>query len=121
MGSGNTGIATSSIAATIRNTAVTPVDVANNTAYSSYKVVFPSLRLGNDGANTPSNPNGMQINEIRMFNAPAGGGTNVGLNPTLAIPIDQTNSAYPPAEGPKGAIDGNTGTKYLNFGAKAAA
>ncbi|HEY1380259.1 MAG TPA: PEP-CTERM sorting domain-containing protein [Gemmataceae bacterium] len=116
LGSGNTGFATSNLAATVRNTAVAPVDVTNGTAFSSYKIVFPALRLGDTNANTPSNPNGLQINEVRMFNAPAGGGTNVALNPTVAIAIDQHDSASPPAEGPRNAIDGAAGTKYLNFG-----
>lgn len=114
--SGNTGFATRDLPATPRNTAVAPVDVANSTAYSSYKIVFPALRLGNAAANTPSNPNGLQINEISLFNAPAGGGTNVALNPTAVIAIDQHDSASPPAESPRQAIDGVVGTKYLNFG-----
>jgi hypothetical protein len=95
---------------------VGPVNVTNATAYSSYKVVFPALRYGDTGANTPSNPNGIQINEVQMFNAPAGGGTNVALNPTAVVAIDQTDSRYPFAEGPRNAIDGNPTSKYLNFG-----
>ncbi len=114
--SGNTGFATRDLDATARNTTVAPVDVTNATAYSSYKIVFPALRLGNALANQPSNPNGIQINEIQMFNSPAGGGTNVALNPTSVVAIDQHDSAFPPLEGPRNAIDGNSGTKYLNFG-----
>jgi hypothetical protein len=114
--SGITGFTTSDLAATARNTTVAPVDVTNSTAYSSYKIVFPALRLGNDAPNTPSNPNGIQISEVRMFNAPAGGGTNVALLPTAVVAIDQTDSGSPPAESPRFAIDNNPSTKYLNFG-----
>jgi len=116
VGSGATGFATSNLTATPRNVAVTPVDVSNSTAYSSYKVVFPSLRLGDAAPNTPTNPGGIQVSEVRMYNAPAGGGTNVALSPTLAVALDQTDSAYPPAENPKNLLDGNPGSKYLNFG-----
>jgi hypothetical protein len=116
IGLGNTGFATRDLAATVRNTTVAPVNITNGTAYASYKVVFPALRLGGTNPNTPANPNGIQINEVQMFNAPAGGGSNVALNPTVAIAIDQHDSAYPPTEGPQSAIDGNPATKYLNFG-----
>src|SRR4051794_3665700 len=40
--SGNTGLATSGVLATSRNTTVPAVDIANNTAYSSYKIVLPA-------------------------------------------------------------------------------
>lgn len=116
IGSGFTGFATSDLDATGRNTTAAAVDVTNSTAYASYKVVFPALRLGNAAPNTPSNPNGIQISEVRMFDAPGGGGTNVALTPAAVVAIDQTDSAFPPAENPRNALDNNPGTKYLNFG-----
>jgi len=116
IGSGNTGFATSNLPATARNTTVGPVNIANANSYASYKIVFPALRSGNDAANSPADPGGIQISEVRMFNAPAGGGTNVALTPTLTVAIDQTDSRFPVAENPHNAIDGNGGSKYLNFG-----
>jgi hypothetical protein len=114
--SGITGFTTSDLLATGRNTTTAPVNVTNSTAFSSYKIVFPALRLGNAAPNTPSNPNGIQISEVRMFNAPAGGGTNVAALPISVVAIDQSDSGSPPAESPALAIDNNPGTKYLNFG-----
>jgi hypothetical protein len=114
--SGITGFTTSDLAATARSTTVAPVNITNSTAYSSYKIVFPALRLGNDAPNAPSNPNGIQISEVRMFDAPGGGGTNVAALPTAVVAIDQTDSGSPPAESPSRAIDNNPATKYLNFG-----
>jgi hypothetical protein len=120
IGSGFTGFATPDLAATARNTAVAPVDINNSTPFASYKIVFPALRLGGTAANSPSNPNSLQINEVQMFDGPAGTGTNVALNPSAVVAIDQHDSASPPAENPQRAIDGivsNTpSNKYLNFG-----
>jgi len=116
IGSGNTGFATSNLPATTRNTIVGPVNITNASSYSSYKVVFPALRNGGDLANAPSDAGGIQISEVRMFNQPGGAGTNVAATPTLAVALDQTDSRYPVAENPHSVLDGNTGSKYLNFG-----
>jgi hypothetical protein len=113
---GLTGFTTSDLDATVRNSTAAPVNVANGTAYSSYKIVFPALRLGNTAPNTPSNPNGLQLSEVRMFNAANGGGTNVAALPAAVVAIDQSDSGSPPAESPRNAIDNNPATKYLNFG-----
>lgn len=123
--SGATGIAPASAPATARNTTVAPVTFANSTAYTSYKVVFPTLRSANAGVFDPATlangatPNSVQLGEVRMFNA---ANINIAATPTSVVAIDQTDSFFPSGERPFEAIDGNktSGSKYLNFGREGA-
>ncbi|WP_428306951.1 PEP-CTERM sorting domain-containing protein [Lacipirellula sp.] len=125
VGSGSTGLGDPTSPAIAFNTTGATIDVPNATAYASYKLLFTKLRSAGTGAFDPvtlanaANPNGIQLSEARLFNAPAGGGVNVAANPTAAvIAIDQTDSFFPPTERPVEAIDGakTAGSKYLNFG-----
>jgi hypothetical protein len=122
IGGGATGLAPANQAATARSTTGAPVDVANTTAYASYKVVFPKLRAGDAAANTPTTPNSVQVGEMRMFNDVGGGGTNVAASPLAAIAFDETDSFFPAGERPLEAIDGSkaASSKYLNFGREGA-
>jgi hypothetical protein len=120
--SGATGLAASSSVSTPRNTAGPIVSFANTTAYDSYKVVFTALRSANANVFDPvtlangSNPNSVQVSEVRMFDST---NTNLFLTPPISVvAIDETDSFYPFGERPSEAIDGikTAGSKYLNFG-----
>ena len=91
-----------------RETVGPVVQVFNFVPYSSYKMVFTSLKDNNSI---------MQIADVAMYETPGGTGTNVlGTNdPILAVHMTM-QSSYPAAEAPEKAIDGISGTKYLNFG-----
>lgn len=94
-----------------RFTAYPIVDFANATAYTSYRLIFPTV----------SGPlaNSMQIAEVQLFNGASGGGSNIFAlgGPILAIDTDGTPPPLsPPAEAAQFAIDGDTDTKFLNFG-----
>lgn len=97
---------------TTRNTLgpVVPLEF-NDVAYTSYKMIFPTLR---------TLPNCcMQIAEVSFFpNVDGTGGDVLNVGDTvLAIDRDVVpDSGYPAAESPQKAIDGLTNTKYLNFG-----
>jgi hypothetical protein len=89
------------------NTLYPAVNFANTTAWASYRVLFPSL-AGNDGCC-------MQVAEVRLLD---GTNTNV-LSPTdgvSAFELPQNYSSTPAAENVAKLNDGNTTTKYLNFG-----
>jgi hypothetical protein len=125
IGGGSTGLGDPTSPAIGFNTTGPAIDVPNANAYASYKILFTKLRSANANPFDPvtlangANPNGVQLSEARLFNAPAGGGVNVAANPTApVIAIDQTDSFYPPGERPVEAIDGikTGGSKYLNFG-----
>jgi len=94
-----------------RNTIADPVNTPNANLYSSYKLVFPTLK--NAGAT-----NSMQIAEVLLMSDPDGGGASVlaSSNPVLAIDASLPSSSYPGGESPPKLIDGLTSTKYLNFG-----
>ena len=94
-----------------RNTMADPVNTPNANLYSSYKLVFPTLK--NAGAT-----NSMQIAEVLLMSDPDGGGASVLdlSNPVLAIDASLPSSLYPGGESPPKLIDGLTSTKYLNFG-----
>ncbi len=120
--SGATGIATSSAAATARNTMAPAVSFSNTTAYNSYKVVFPVLRGAGAGVFDPvtlangATPNGIQLSEVRIIDSTS---TNIfATAPLSVVAIDQTDSFYPVTERPLEAIDGikTSGSKHLNFG-----
>jgi hypothetical protein len=84
---------------------------ANSAAYTSYKVVFPTLR--NFVAT-----NSMQVSDVALFTEVGGGGTQVlaAGDPTLAIDDFGSQSRYPGGEAPSFVLDGSVDTKYLNFG-----
>jgi hypothetical protein len=94
-----------------RLTLSSPVDVTNSTSYSSYKLIFPTIK------NTATNS--MQLAEVQFYNQPAASGTPIlspGM-PIIAIGELRPNSSYPvPNETPAKVLDYNPGTKYLNFG-----
>jgi hypothetical protein len=92
-----------------RNTVGPVVSVANSTAYSSYKMMYPTLK--NAGAT-----NSMQVADVSFFQSSDGTGTSflAASDPILAV-HQNWDSQYPTAENPNKAIDGTTG-KYLNFG-----
>lgn len=107
---------------------------ANNTAYTSYRILFPTVKAPN-GTNADS----MQVSEINLFPAADGSGGNLvsvvdgssafqlpkpdsrypaGEPPVNAIdglgPALPSGSGYPAGENPSLLVDGNVGTKYLN-------
>ncbi|MBP7936413.1 MAG: hypothetical protein KA354_17370 [Phycisphaerae bacterium] len=87
------------------------MDFANTASYTSYKVIFPTLKR-------VTTPNSMQIAEIELFTGAGGTGTPVlGTGGTvLAIDRDLVpQSSYPAGEAPAFAID-NRPNKYLNYG-----
>lgn len=88
------------------------VSFANATSYTSYKVVFPTLK---NSAGT----NSMQVADAQLF--PCADALCTGVlatgDPALAIDTDIVlNSNFPAAEGPGNVLDTDSGTKYLNFG-----
>lgn len=88
---------------------------ANAAAYTSYKLIFPTLR--DEGA-----ANSMQVADLALFTDVGGGGTQIlgGIfagDTALAVTDNPpgSQSSYPGGEAPGFAIDGDLGTKYLNF------
>ncbi len=97
---------------TTRLDASTLVSFANSATYTSYKLLFPATRSGGDAS--------MQIADTQFYSDTAGAGTAILGTANPIIPVDQTGAAgssrYPAAENPAALLDGNTATKYLNFG-----
>lgn len=98
-----------------RDTVSAPVDVTNSTSFSSYKMIFPTVK-------TPGG-DGMQISELQLFTDLGGNGSTMIASgePILAIDEDLSpDSSYPLGtgllEGPPNAVDRRVSTKYLNFG-----
>ena len=92
-----------------RNTFSSPVSFANPTAYSSYKMVFPTI----------TNSDLMQFSEIEFYDSPGAAGSAVLPLSGTVLGIAQdgySDSRYPGGENPGTLLDGSTGTKYLNFG-----
>ncbi|WP_035610688.1 autotransporter-associated beta strand repeat-containing protein [Haloferula sp. BvORR071] len=93
---------------TTRNTTAAAIDIPNTKSFSSYWIVFPTTRdtVGN---------NLMQIAEIQLYTGTGGTGTPIFApgNPTLCT---GWNSSIAGGEFVSRVIDGNGGTKYLNFG-----
>lgn len=87
------------------------VSVPAGPAYSSYRVLFPSLK--DDIA-----ANSMQIAEFGLFQSVDGSGSSIlaAGTPILAVHRPTSESRYPGGEGPANLLDGNTNSKYLNFG-----
>ncbi|HEV57419.1 MAG TPA: PEP-CTERM sorting domain-containing protein [Phycisphaerales bacterium] len=87
------------------------VTVTNSTLYTSYKMLYPTLK---DAAAT----NSMQIADVSFFESVDGSGSSIlsVSNTILAIDTDvHADSRYPEGESPANLIDG-TVNKYLNFG-----
>ena len=87
------------------------VNVSNTTAYTSYKMIFPTIK--NAGAT-----NSMQLAEARFFGGDNGTGDEIlaADNRIFAVANPTFQSRYPGGESPSKAIDGDPASKYLNFG-----
>jgi hypothetical protein len=86
------------------------VNFANSTSYSSYRVLFPTIRTATSI---------FQLGELSLLD---GGGVDVTDPSNSAIAIDYIppgTSASPAGEDVAKAIDRNVNTKYLNSGARA--
>jgi len=83
------------------------VSVSNSTAYSSYRMLFPTLK--GDSL--------MQVADVAYYTTSDGSGSTAlsASDPILAIHAAQ-DSLYPGNESPAKVIDGAVDTKYLNFG-----
>jgi len=83
------------------------VPVVSDTPYSSYRMLYPTLK--GDSL--------MQIADVAFYMLPDGTGPNLlsSLDSILAIQAGP-DSRYPGAESPDKLIDGDINTKYLNFG-----
>lgn len=90
-----------------RSTAGPVVPITNADPYTSYKMVFPT----NKGDNL------FQLAEASFFQTNDGTGADVleAGDPILAIRVGP-DSRFPGGEAPEKAIDGDPGSKYLNFG-----
>ncbi|MGB7947823.1 MAG: hypothetical protein WCH75_09095, partial [Candidatus Binatia bacterium] len=86
------------------------VSFANSTAYSSYKVIFPSVK-------NAAAANSMQISEFDAYASTDATGTDVFA---AGSPITGMGVAFqsntPANEGAINAINGDVNSKYLNFG-----
>jgi len=92
-----------------RNTVGPVVSVANSTAYTSYKMMYPTLK--NAGAT-----NSMQVADVSFFQSTDGTGSSfLAAGDTILAVHANWSSRYPTAENPGNLIDGTT-NKYLNFG-----
>lgn len=94
--SGNTGLSTTRL-----NTAP-DVLFFNQTAYSAYRIIFPTVR-------NAAGANSMQIAEVAFLN---GAGNDVTAPGNPVIP---SSANHPAGEAAPFAIDNNVNTKYLNF------
>ena len=87
------------------------VDFTNSTSYSSYKVIIDEIKDKNFFGI-------MQVADVQLYTAPAGGGDQILAAGDFAIACNNDPadfSLYPVAEVPTNVIDG-TLNKYLNFG-----
>lgn len=85
------------------------VDFTNGQSFDAYKLIFPTLR-------NPIGANSMQVADVQLFQGT--GGTNpIFPSASSAVPVADIGSAsnYPGGENPSLALDGDPGTKYLNF------
>lgn len=119
-----------------RTTAAPVIPLTNAIGYNSYRVRFPTVK-------NAATANSMQIAEIGLYESNDGSGLtifdpfdslaayqfaqpdsrfNVNEGPKYALdgsgpqPQLPSTSNFPAAEDPTKLIDGNTATKYLNFG-----
>ena len=94
-----------------RQTMGLPVDFVNLSAYTSYKLLFPTIK---NAAAT----NSMQVADIQLFTGATATGTAVigsGLPGTEDTAVGIDTDLTPVAEGVTNLLDGNPATKYLNF------
>ena len=119
-----------------RLTADAVIPLTNTTAYTSYRVRFPTVK-------NAAGANSMQIGDVGLFTSNDGSGFtifdpfdaiaafqfaqpdsrfNANEAPKFALdgsgpqPQLPATSNFPAAEGPGNLIDNDTATKYLNFG-----
>jgi hypothetical protein len=94
-----------------RGAAAPPVSFTSTTAFTSWRLIFPTVK-------NAATANGMQLAEAQFFTAANGTGTPVlaPSDPIIAVQLPLSASSSPGNETPPLAIDGNTATKYLNFG-----
>lgn len=89
------------------------VSFANTQSYTSYKVVFPTVK-------DPGAANSMQLADFQFYTNTSGSGGGLLAVGDFIIPIQDVDggpsSGSPVGEGPGNAIDGNASTKYLNAG-----
>jgi hypothetical protein len=116
-----------------RQTVGPTLSFANSTAYTTYRVLFPTVKAAS---------NSMQIADINLFQEPDASGTTVLsiFDQVAAFQLPAPDSRYPAAQAPRYALDGtgpnlnfftsnspaaeapanildsNSATKYLNFG-----
>ena len=81
--------------------------VSNSAVYSSYKMLYPTIK-------NPGGTNSMQIADVQLFDS-LGANVLSPANPILAVHVGW-DSSYPGGEAPMYLIDGDAGSKYLNFG-----
>ena len=89
------------------------VSFENSISYASYRLTFPSLR----DTETASS---LQLSDVSFFDGPNGTGNALLSAGDTVLGIDTSflgpRSDYPAGESPLNALDGDIGTKYLNFG-----
>ncbi len=91
-----------------RSTLGSPVDFANGIAYTSYRLVFDTVKNG-------ATANSMQVADVQFFSAAGGAGSSILAVGDAIHPFDLDPLGYPDAENPASAIGGAAG-KYLHFG-----
>ena len=97
----------------VRLSWATPVNIANDTSYSSYKVIFPTLKGAGETL--------MQIAEVELYNG-AGGFNGSGslitssADAVLAVQDPVPTSNHGTLETPLQLIDTDPGSKYVNTG-----
>jgi len=88
----------------------TILGVINSTAYTSYKLLFPNVK----------NSSIMQIADVQFYQSTDATGSGILAAADPIVAVDYTgqdgSSRYPAGERPANALDGDTATKYLNFG-----
>lgn len=87
-----------------RHDSTTAVAIPNSTAFSTYRLTFPTLK----GTSTR-----MQITEVFMLGATASTGTDVSAPGDQITAIGGTS---PSGQGAESVIDNQTATKYVNDG-----
>lgn len=78
--------------------------------FASYKMIFPTVK-------NAASANSMQVAEVRFYDDVNATGNPIMTpgDPIRAVDFSPASS-YPGGEAPANALDGNSGTKYLNFG-----
>lgn len=87
------------------------IDLTNTTAYSSYKLYFPTLKQP-----ASSNPGCMQLSEVQLWDQAGGTGNAIlnSSNDVRAIDNPGPESSYNTGERPQMSFDRNVNTKYRN-------